>query len=120
MGKKRTKPNYGVAPASFAGILIGIQPDFWTPLAMAPVLARDPQLLQSQDTYWLFRLGHVKPGTSRAQAQADLSVLSHSLELGVTNSNMAFDAAIFPVQLVPGPYRGYVAAFTGFLMVVVG
>jgi predicted permease len=97
-----------------------MQPDFWTPLAMAPVLARDPQLLHSPDTYWLFGLGRVNPGTSRVQAQADLSVLSHSLEVGVTSSSVVFDAAIFPVQLVPGPYRGYVAAFTGFLMVVVG
>jgi predicted permease len=30
------------------------------------------------------------------------------------------DASAFPVQLVPGPFRGYVAAFTGLLMAAVG
>jgi putative ABC transport system permease protein len=30
------------------------------------------------------------------------------------------EAATFPVDLVPGPVRGYVAAFTGLLMAVVG
>ena len=110
----------GVAPAAFTGILIGMQPDFWAPLAMAPVLTRDPQMLHSQDTYWLFGLGRLKDGNARAQAQADLAVLSHSPEVGAANHDAAFEAATFPVHLVPGPYRGYVAAFTGFLMVVVG
>ena len=30
------------------------------------------------------------------------------------------DAMAFPLQLVPGPFRGYVAAFTGLLMAAVG
>jgi predicted permease len=110
----------GVAPAAFTGILIGIQPDFWAPLAMAPTLARDPELLGSQGTYWLFGLGRIKPNVTRKQAQAELSVLSRSLPLSGAKDKVELDAAIYPVQLVPGPYRGYVAAFTGFLMVVVG
>ena len=110
----------GVAPAAFTGILIGIQPDFWAPLAMAPILARDPQLMGSQDTYWLFGLGRIKQGVSRSQAQAELRVLSRSLPLSGEKDKLQLDAVIFPVQLVPGPYRGYVAAFTGFLMVIVG
>lgn len=110
----------GVAPAGFTGVLVGMQPDFWAPLAMAPVLARDPQLLGSQETYWLFGLGRLKPGIKQAQAKADLSVLSHASQFSSTKSDIDLDAALFPVQLVPGPYRGYVAAFTGLLMVVVG
>ncbi|HEY3926866.1 MAG TPA: ABC transporter permease [Candidatus Koribacter sp.] len=110
----------GVAPAAFTGILIGMQPDFWAPLAMAPVLARDPDLMTSSDTYWLYGLGRIKPDVSHRQAQAELSVLSRSLPRSGTNDKAELDATIFPVQLIPGPYRGYVAAFTGFLMVVVG
>jgi putative ABC transport system permease protein len=61
----------------------------------------------------------LKPGVIRTQAQADLDLLSAALgQDDPKNQNLT--AAIFPVQLVPGPYRGYVAAFTGILMVVVG
>jgi predicted permease len=109
----------GVAPASFTGILIGDQPDFWTPLAMTTAIRRDTRYLESRDSFWLFAVGRLKPGVIRTQAQADLDLLSAALgQDDPKNQNLT--AAIFPVQLVPGPYRGYVAAFTGILMVVVG
>jgi hypothetical protein len=32
----------GVAPAGFTGLVIGMQPDFWVPLAMTLTFTRDP------------------------------------------------------------------------------
>jgi len=108
----------GVAPPSFTSVMIGSQPDFWASLAMGPTITRDPEQLTSEGSYWLLGLGRLKPEATKAQAQADLSVLSSSLHKGP--SEAIREARIFPLQLVPGPYRGYVAAFTGLLMAVVG
>jgi len=108
----------GVAPPGFTSVLIGSQPDFWASLAMAPTITRDPERITSEGSYWLLGLGRLKPEATKAQAQADLSVLSSSLHRGP--SEAIHEPRIFPLQLVPGPYRGYVAAFTGLLMAAVG
>jgi predicted permease len=107
----------GVAPSSFTGVLIGTNPDFWAPLAMAPVFTQDAQRLTNESGFWLFGLGRLKPEASKAQAQADLTVLTRSLHR--PDGDDVRDAAVYPVDLVPGPYRRYVAAFTGLLMAVV-
>jgi predicted permease len=108
----------GVTPPSFTSVMIGSRPDFWASLAMGPTITRDPERLTSESSYWLLGLGRLKPETTKAQAQADLSVLSSSLHKGP--SEAIREPRIFPLQLVPGPYRGYVAAFTGLLMAAVG
>ncbi|MHB8654550.1 MAG: ABC transporter permease [Terriglobia bacterium] len=110
----------GIAPAGFNGILVGIQPDFWAPLAMTTAFTHDPGFLTNHDTTWIFGAGRLKPGVTPSQAQADLSVLSHHLQKAYTKSNNDKEAALFPVTLVPGPFRGYVIAFTGLLMAAVG
>ena len=108
----------GVTPPSFTSVMIGSRPDFWASLAMGPTITRDPGRLTSEGSYWLLGLGRLKPETTKAQAQADLSALSSSLHKGP--SEAIREPRIFPLQLVPGPYRGYVAAFTGLLMAAVG
>jgi predicted permease len=109
----------GVAPPSFTGILIGSQPDFWTPLAMTPTLIHDHDRMTSDTSFWLFGVGRLKPGVPRSQAQADLTVLTRSTHSSDPHAAV-MDASLFPLQLVPSPFRGYVAAFTGLLMVAVG
>jgi uncharacterized membrane protein YphA (DoxX/SURF4 family) len=52
------------------------------------------------------------------KAQAEMHVLAHQLELDYPNSNKNQDAVVYPATLVPGPYRGYVSAFTGLLLAV--
>jgi predicted permease len=108
----------GVAPGNFNGVLIASHPDFWAPIAMAPMLTREPTLLSSDSTYWLFGVGRKKQDASKAQMQADLSILAHTIPH--RDPNEPIDASVFPLQLVPTPFRGYVAAFTGMLMAAVG
>jgi len=110
----------GIAPAGFEGIFAGVHPDFWVPLAMTTAFTHDSNFLSNRDTSWLFGTGRLKPGVTPSQAQADLSVLSHHLQKAYPKSNNDKEAALFPVTLVPGPFRGYVIAFTGLLMAVVG
>jgi predicted permease len=109
----------GVAPASFNGVIIGSRHDFWTTLAMTPTLTHDQVRMGSDTSSWLFGVGRLKPGVSKNEAQADLTVLTRTAHS--SDPNAAFmDASAFPVQLMPGPLRGYVAAFTGLLMAAVG
>lgn len=110
----------GVAPAGFAGLEIAIEPDFWVSVAMVDHFKRDTTFLTGRQSYWLFGVGRLNAGAQPSEARADLSVLAKQIAKEHPESNKDLDAAVFPVTLVPGPYRGYVEAFTGLLMVVVG
>ena len=110
----------GIAPAGFDGILVGMHPDFWAPLAMTNAFTHDSNFLTNRNSMWLFGTGRMKPGVTPSQAQADLSLLAHHLQQAYPESNKDKDAASFAVTLVPAPFRGYVIAFTGLLMAVVG
>lgn len=109
----------GVAPRSFTGVIIGTTHDFWAPLAATPTLIREPHLMGSDTSFWLFGLGRLKPGVSQNEAQADLTVLARSAHSSDPKAAV-MDASAFPVQLVPAPFRGYVVAFTSLLMAAVG
>jgi predicted permease len=109
----------GVAPPGFNGVIIGSRHDFWAPLAMTPTLIHDHDRMGSDTSFWLFGLGRLKPGVSKNEAQADLTVLTRAAHSSDPKAAV-MDASAFPVQLVPGPFRGYVAAFTGLLMAAVG
>ncbi|MGA2729197.1 MAG: ABC transporter permease [Terracidiphilus sp.] len=109
----------GVTPASFNGVIIGSRHDFWTTLAMTPTLTHDQYRMGSDTSSWLFGVGRLKPGVSKNEAQADLTVLTRN-EHSSDPHAAGMDAIAFPLQLMPGPLRGYVAAFTGLLMAAVG
>jgi predicted permease len=64
-------------------------------------------------------VGRLKPGVSKNEAQADLTVLTRNARSSDPHAAV-MDAIAFPLQLMPGPLRGYVAAFTGLLMAAVG
>jgi len=110
----------GVAPANFTGIIVGNQPDFWAPLATTFEFTHDPNFLGGWNSLWLFGVGRLKPGTPAIQARAEISLIASHLRQDHPESNKDIDAATFPVDLLPGPFRGYVAAFTGLLMAAVG
>jgi predicted permease len=109
----------GVAPAGFSGVLVGLQPDFWAPLAMTLAFTHDPNYLSNRQSFWLLGMGRLKSGVRPLHAQADLRVLSGQLQQSYPESNKVLEAVTFPATLVPAPFRGYVIAFTGLLMVVV-
>jgi len=109
----------GVAPQSFAGVVIGTRHDFWTTLAMTPTLTHDRDRMGSDTSSWLFGVGRLKPGVSKNEAQAELTVLTRAAHSSDPHAAV-MDATAFPLQLMPGPVRGYVAAFTGLLMAAVG
>jgi len=60
----------GVTPPEFFGERVRRSPDFWMPLVLQPQIELLPSYLQRTDAYWLYLIGRLSPGATRAQAQA--------------------------------------------------
>jgi len=110
----------GVAPAGFAGLLVGIEPDFWAPTTMVEQITRDTGRLNNWHGNWLIAIGRLKPEASVSGARAEVKVLEHQIELDHPDLKRNLDATVFPETLIPGPYRIYVSTFTALLMAVFG
>jgi predicted permease len=110
----------GVAPAGFAGLLVGIEPDFWAPTTMVEQITRDTGRLNNWHGHWLIAIGRLKPEASVRGARAEVSVIEHQIEIDHPDLKRNLDATVFPETLIPGPYRIYVSAFTALLMAVFG
>jgi len=108
----------GVAPPGFTGLVVATEPDFWAPLATQAQFTHDKGRIADRNGYWLIVGGRLGPGADKVKAQAEMHVLAHQLELDYPDSNKNMDAMVYPATLVPGPYRGYVRAFTGMLLAV--
>lgn len=69
----------GVMPAGFDGIQTGDRVDVWAPLALQPLV--DPNLdprvsmFTAPDHWWLIVMGRLKPGVSRAAAEAQMNAV---------------------------------------------
>ena len=85
----------GVAPPEFRGTRLGasFRPDLWIPIdnvdllpgggggGSAPVGAGDSDMLIRRDTRWIDgTVGRLRPGTTVAQAEADMRLISDSLQ----------------------------------------
>jgi predicted permease len=108
----------GVAQPGFTGFEVAMAPDFWTTLSMEEQLIHDPSRLTSRNTNWLLTEGRLAPGQSTKSAQAEISLLAREIELAHPDTNKDMDDVLYSFAPVPGPFRGYVTAFTGMLMVV--
>jgi predicted permease len=71
----------GVAPARFLGETVGERPDLWIPLDMQPLVMPGRMWLEddpghiAEKVMWLQVVGRLKPGVTRAQAQANSDVV---------------------------------------------
>ena len=71
----------GIAQPHFLGEQIGAAPDVWIPLDMQPLVMPGRMWLEDDPSHiaekvmWLHAIGRLKPGVSRAQAQANVDVV---------------------------------------------
>ncbi len=65
-----------VAPGGFHGTAMPSKCDVWVPLTMIST----PSWLESRGTGWLAMTGRLKPGVSRRQAEAALSVIGNQIK----------------------------------------
>jgi len=90
----------GVTAPEFSGTELQV-PDLWLPISMAPQLM--PNTFGTRDwlalpnVSWLQVVGHLKPGISRRQAQAELTVLAHQMDANSpgARTNVTVNAAAF-------------------------
>jgi predicted permease len=108
----------GVAPAGFTGLLVGTQPDFWAPLAVQDRFTHDKARMTNRDGYWLLVAGRMRSAGDRKSVDAEMHVLAKQVYLAHGSQDDFLDAVMYPLTLVPGPFRGYVGAFTGGLLAV--
>ncbi len=86
----------GVAPESFSGMQIFGHPDFYIPLAMAPVFSTSPQknFFEDRDDRELYVKGRLKPGTTLEQARNEMAVLAKNFEVEYPKENHGRGAAV--------------------------
>jgi predicted permease len=106
----------GVAPPGFTGLLVGSSPDFWVPLTLQHQFTHDKDRLTNRQSFWLIVAGRLRPGVDMAKAQAEIHIFARQLAKDYPDSNKDYDTLVYPATLMPGPYRGYVAGFTGLLL----
>src|SRR5207237_2466006 len=70
----------GVAPEGFYGTFVGYQFQFWVPASMQAVFDPGGYKLEDRGARWIEGFVRVKPGVSRAQAQAELSSMAERLQ----------------------------------------
>jgi predicted permease len=82
----------GVAAPGFQSAIWGSPADLWVPITMKPVMTPEWNELSEHTGRWLNILGRLKPGETRAEAQAAMAPLWHALrsaELPLFKSNSA-------------------------------
>ena len=69
----------GVAGPGFESAIWGSPADLWVPMTMKPVITPEWDELDEHNGRWLNILGRLKPGETRAQAEAGMAPLWHAL-----------------------------------------
>jgi predicted permease len=108
----------GVAPRGFTGLLVASAPDLFAPLTVQARFTHDKDRLTSRDSYWLIGAGKMRSAADRRSVQSEMHVLAKQLGLAHPEEKEVPDAEVYAMTLLPGPFRGYVFAFTGLLMIV--
>jgi macrolide transport system ATP-binding/permease protein len=69
----------GVAAANFAGISNPLRADIWLPTMMQAAIQRIEQHGMNSRDRWMFAIGRLREGVSRAQAEAELETINRQL-----------------------------------------
>ena len=105
----------GIAPKGFIGTEVAFAPEIWTPMMMGPVIEPGSKWLEQRDSDNLFVVGRLKPGVTKAQAEASLQ--SITLEMGKEHpaENAGRGLKLIPPGLFIPDIRNSVFAFAAVL-----
>ena len=101
----------GVAPAEFAGTVMGLTFDVWIPATAVPLIIDGSRELESRTQRGYMALGDLAPGASRADAQRDLDTAMSALAAAHPDSNRTIRAEVLPQWQSPrGPQQSLTTA----------
>lgn len=114
----------GIAPPGFKGVNAVFGPDLWIPSMMADqIFPSDSRSILKDRTNLTFRVaGRLKPGVSRANAEANLKTIASALERQYPEANRGRSIALRPIaDAAFSPGTREPAVFGGvLLMAIVG
>ena len=112
----------GVAPQGFKGTQTGTRADLWVPAVMIQEFTTgNGNLLEDRNIAWLMSIGRLKPGVTRAQAQADLSNIFGQLAKEYPDSHRGTSVAtLYPMSRAPWGANYYLGTILFLLMAISG
>jgi predicted permease len=115
----------GIAPKGFTSTYNVFAPALYVPLMMQAQLKSQPNIFVERTSRGLKLTGRLKPGVSRAQAQAALSLLDRQLEetnpqRGETSQRPNLGVELVPVGSFPWEIRLALLGGASLLLVIVG
>ena len=91
----------GVAPEGFYGTFVGYAFQFWVPASMQETFDSTGFKLENRGERWIEGFARLKPGVSRAQAQAEISVVAKRLEAEYPATDRGRGIRLFPLWQAP-------------------
>jgi macrolide transport system ATP-binding/permease protein len=91
----------GVAPENFYGTFVGWAMQFWVPASMEDIFEAGGYKLEDRGARWAEAYVRLKPGVTRAQAQAEISGVANRLESIYPETNRGHSAQLWPLWQTP-------------------
>lgn len=111
----------GVAPQAFDGTMPAMRVDAWIPLMMQPQVRPGMGRLTSPNMGWLELFGRLRPGASRAAAQAEVAAVTRNAANGGTESktfSRFSGARLYHLAMVPPEVYDAVLGFFALLFAI--
>ena len=112
----------GVASSSFTGVSAPLVPALWVPVALAPALLGDPDILTNRGRGGrsVQMIGRLRDGVGRTAAQTDLATINAQLQQAFPETNQGRGVTVYTARTLHPELLVPVAGFAGFLLLVAG
>ncbi|MFI5127453.1 MAG: ABC transporter permease [Candidatus Acidiferrales bacterium] len=113
----------GVTPPVFQGTQTGLRADMWMPLMMVQqfVGPGSQNILQNRGTSWINAVGHLKPGVTREQSQAEMNGLMQQIARQFPDSHKGNNTVTaYPLWRAPFGANYYLETILFLLMAISG
>lgn len=91
----------GVAPAGFYGTFVGWAMNFWVPASMEETFESGGYKLEDRSARWIESYIRLKPGVTRAQAQAEVAAIATRLESNYPATNRGRNFKLWALWQTP-------------------
>jgi predicted permease len=107
----------GVTPRGFQGTTL-LKSDVWVPMTNLAAVRRDPNLLTSRRSTWLFMGGRLKEGATVSQLKSELTSIATAFEREYPDVNRGRGLTAGHSEIFPGQMTT-IGGFIGLLTVIV-